>query len=92
MSFICHNKPTSMYFMCPKGFFDLSSYKREKGWPKCTPDPWTHCSFTCLMWLQAMCNILHNMIDINASLCNILYNLYSIIVGMAVNMAPVPQK
>ena len=46
MSFICHNKPTSMYFMCPKGFFDLSSYKREKGWPKCTPDPWTHCS-TC---------------------------------------------
>ena len=43
MSFICHNKPTSMYFMCPKGFFDLSSYKREKGWPKCTPDPWTHC-------------------------------------------------
>ena len=44
MSFICHNKPTSMYFMCPKGFFDPSSYKREKGWPKCTPDPWTHCT------------------------------------------------
>ena len=43
-SYACHNKPEPMLFRWQKGFFNLSSYKREKGWPKCAPDPWTHCS------------------------------------------------
>ena len=42
-SYACHNKPEPMHYTWRKGFFNLSSYKWEKGWPKCTPDPWTHC-------------------------------------------------
>ena len=34
----------------------------------------------------------HSFWALRFILCNILYNLYSIIVGMAVNMAPLPQK
>ena len=44
------NKPEGMYFKWPKGCLDMSSYKREKGWPKCPPDPWTHCSSKYTIW------------------------------------------